>query len=279
MTDPQANSPRTSVDPTSEQTPTLGGEPLAPLTARSVVASVLLGTEPPIMSARALVRSATLFGLAEGAVRTAMSRMVTKGELSKRADGRYELAGHLIHRQSRQRASRTASITHWSGNWEMWVVQPSARAATQRAEMRRAARSLRLGELRDGVWIRPDNLDRSRLPEEMATISDQARRFSTQPDNDSELPERLWDLDLWNHSALELRRQMSSLHASLDADDTEALAPGFLLAAAALRHLNDDPLLPRELLPRNWQGDRLRSDYEAYDRSYTALLTRWLQSH
>ena len=80
--------------------PTLGGRPLAPLTARSVVASVLLGTEPPVMSAGALVQSATLFGLAEGAVRTAMSRMVAKGELSKRSDGRYELAGHLVARQA-----------------------------------------------------------------------------------------------------------------------------------------------------------------------------------
>lgn len=266
-------------DPADEQTLTLGGETLAPLTARSVVASVLLGTEPPIMSARALVQSATLFGLAEGAVRTAMSRMVTKGELSRRSDGRYELAGHLIRRQSRQRASRTPSVTQWSGNWEMWVVQPSARTAVQRAELRCAARALRLGELRDGVWIRPDNLDRHRLPEEVTTLADQARRFNTQPDSDSDLPAQLWKLDRWNDSALELRRQMSALHSRLDSDDTTALAPGFLLAAAVLRHLNDDPLLPRELLSRNWQGDRLRTDYEGYDASYTALLTRWLQFH
>ncbi|MGI9577005.1 MAG: PaaX family transcriptional regulator C-terminal domain-containing protein [Microthrixaceae bacterium] len=259
--------------------PTLGGKPLAPLTARSVVASVLLGTEPPVMSARALVRSATLFGLAEGAVRTAMSRMVTKGELSRRTDGRYELAGHLVRRQSRQRASRTPSVSTWSGNWEMWVVHTTARSAPQRAELRRAARSLRLAELRDGVWIRPDNLDRSRLPDETAKLSTQARRFATQPDMDSDLPERLWDLDGWNESALELRRQMSTVHTRLDSDDPSALAPGFLLAAAVLRHLNDDPLLPREFLSRHWQGERLRSDYEAYDRAYSALLTRWLQQH
>ena len=258
------------------ETPTLGGRPLPPLTARSVVASVLLGTHPPVMSARALVQSATLFGLAEGTVRTAVSRMVAKGELSRRDDGRYELAGHLAARQERQSASRSPELRQWSGNWEMWVVGASAREAPERAELRRSARALRLGELRDGVWLRPDNLDPARLPAESAVLADQARRFSTQPNHDDELPGQLWDLTAWNDEAVELRRQMAAVHRRLDDDDTQALAPGFLLAAAVLRHLNEDPLLPDELLPRNWQGGRLRFDYAAYDSSYSALLTRWL---
>ena len=258
--------------------PTLGGRPLAPLTARSVVASVLLGTEPPVMSAGALVQSATLFGLAEGAVRTAMSRMVAKGELSKRSDGRYELAGHLVARQARQRASRSPAARQWSGNWDVWVVGPNARSASERADLRRAAGTLRLGELRDGVWMRPDNLDRARHPDDTAVLHSQARHLVAQPDDDADLPGELWDLDGWNRSALELRRQMSRLHRRLDDDETDALAPGFLLAAAVLRHLNDDPVLPRELLPRHWQGHRLRVDYEDYNASYSALLTRWLKS-
>ena len=159
------------------------------------------------------------------------------------------------------------------------MVSANARAAQDRAELRRAAGTLRLGELREGVWMRPDNLERSRQPDDTAVMRSQARRLVAQPDDDGELPDQLWDLQGWNRSAVELRRQMSRLHRRLDDDDTDALAPGFLLAAAVLRHLNDDPVLPRELVPRHGQGDRLRSDYEGYNASYSALLTRWLRAN
>ena len=42
-----------------------------PMTARSVVASTLLGIEPPRLPARILVRSGELFGIAEGTTRVA----------------------------------------------------------------------------------------------------------------------------------------------------------------------------------------------------------------
>ena len=51
-----------------------------------------------------------------------------------------------------------------------------------------------------------------------------------------------------------------------------ALAPGFVLSAAVLRHFNADPLLPRELPPCDWPGDRRCADYDRYDRAYDALL-------
>src|SRR2546423_12027263 len=62
------------------------------LTARSVIASTLLGTEPPRMPARSLVQVAGLFGISEGTARTALSRMVASGELTA-DDGAYELRG------------------------------------------------------------------------------------------------------------------------------------------------------------------------------------------
>ncbi len=261
---------------TERPAPIVGGKPLPPLTARSVVASVLLGTHPPVMSARALVRSATLFGLAEGTVRTAISRMVTNGELSPQGEHRYELAGDLAERQRRQQASRRPRLRTWGGQWEMWVVPTAAREAGRRAELRRAARALRLAEVREGVWMRPDNLDPARLPGQREVIAAQARRMTAQPDADDELVSMLWGLDSWNDGALELRRLMAPIKKRLDADDVEVLGSGFVLAAAVLRHLNEDPLLPRELLSRHWQGDRLRADYESYDAAYSATLTRWL---
>lgn len=255
-----------------------------PLTARSVVASVLLGTDPPVMSSRALVRAGELFDLAEGTVRTALSRMTSAGELERDAKGRYELVGRLAERRERQLASRRALVGNWSGNWEMWVVAASARPAEQRAELRNAAVSLRLAEMRHGVWVRPDNLVHSgeATTSARSVMAVQASRFVVQPDTDDELAARLWDLESWNAHAVLLRSEMHGLVKRLSEDDLTALQPGFVLAAAVLRHLNADPLLPVELrsavVGRNDQTTVLRRDYELYDRAYGALLRRWLSN-
>jgi phenylacetic acid degradation operon negative regulatory protein len=76
-----------------------------PLTARSVVASLLLGNRPPELPGAVLVRAGELFGIAEGTTRTALSRMVAAGELASR-EGHYALRGRLLDRQARQEASR-----------------------------------------------------------------------------------------------------------------------------------------------------------------------------
>lgn len=255
-----------------------------PLSARSVVASVLLGTDPPVMAASTLVRAGELFDLAEGTIRTALSRMASAGELRRVEDGRYELVGHLAQRRERQLASRHAAVRDWSGSWEMWVVGAQARPAGQRAELRRAARSLRLAELRDGVWLRPDNLSSGGPADEAArdAVVAQASHFWVRPDDEVELVRALWDIGGWNDGALELRRRMHQIRERLGDDDLGALQPGFLLSASVLRHLNEDPLLPAELrlavAPSRDQTYALRRDYDTYDHSYRQLLRRWLSA-
>ena len=66
-----------------------------------------------------------------------------------------------------------------------------------------------------------------------------------------------------------------TLFAALEAGDRESLAPGFVLSAAVLRHFVADPLLPRELLPRDWPGAALRRDYDRYDALFRRRLREW----
>ncbi|MGO4760185.1 PaaX family transcriptional regulator C-terminal domain-containing protein, partial [Streptomyces sp. 2MCAF27] len=47
------------------------------------------------------------------------------------------------------------------------------------------------------------------------------------------------------------------------------------VAAAALRHLLADPVLPTGLLPPDWPGADLRSRYEAFEREFRALLPQY----
>jgi phenylacetic acid degradation operon negative regulatory protein len=50
---------------------------LRPLSARSIVASTLLGCHPPELPTRALVQMGTLYGIPEGTLRVALSRMLS----------------------------------------------------------------------------------------------------------------------------------------------------------------------------------------------------------
>ncbi|HET9667740.1 MAG TPA: PaaX family transcriptional regulator C-terminal domain-containing protein, partial [Desertimonas sp.] len=90
------------------------------------------------------------------------------------------------------------------------------------------------------------------------------------------LARRLWDLRGWAREAAGLRREMASLVAPLEAGDRAALRDGFVLSAAVLRQFQVDPLLPAVLLPPDWPGADLRTDYDRYDAAYRALLLAWL---
>ena len=243
-----------------------------PLTARSVIASTLLGANPPWLPSSVLVRSGQLFGITEGTTRTALSRMVAAGDIEAQ-DGGYRLVGALLDRQTRQEESRAARTRSWDGTWTAAAVTEERRSAEARSALRAAMRSLRLAELREGYWLRPDNLDPDRLPDAAAVVTAQCARFSVRPESPpaTDLAARLWDLGAWAERADDLRRRMASLFDRLEAGDTEALAPAFVLSAAVLRHTQADPLLPRELVPEAWPGAALRSEYDAYDAAFLDL--------
>ncbi len=246
-----------------------------PLTARSVLASVLLGTDPPWLPTALLVRTASLFGIEEGAVRTALSRMVAAGEAVSE-DGGYRLAGRLVVRQQRQEASRLAVVRPWDGTWELASVQGEARrAATDRSALRAALATMRLVELREGLWGRPDNLDQERSPEAAEVVDQWCLTWQGARPTTSPRIERLWDIAGWTEEAEALRDRMAELLRPLVEGDVHPLAEGFVVSAAVLRLLQADPLLPPELLSRRWPGDALRTDYDVYDAAYRLTLRRW----
>jgi phenylacetic acid degradation operon negative regulatory protein len=248
-----------------------------PLTARSVLASLLLGTEPPWLSTPVLLRGAALFGIAEGATRTALSRMVAAGEAVAEGSG-YRLRGRLLDRHARQRTSRLAEVQDWSGQWRMAVVASGARPAAERAELRAAMTTLRLAELRDGVWLRPDNLVGWPTGRSAAIVAAQCRWLSAAPDEDPvQLAAGLWDLVAWARQAEVLLKAGDVLRPQLEGGDKAALAPGFVQSANVLRHLQADPLLPPELQPDGWPGAPLRQSYSAFDRAYRTVLADWLR--
>jgi phenylacetic acid degradation operon negative regulatory protein len=240
-----------------------------PLTARQIVASTLLGVDPPRLPSRQLVRAGELFGIAEGATRVALSRMVRAGELVA-TDGWYELAGHLLEHQARQAEGRHPRLLPWSGDWCLDIVRGDRRPAAERTALRTAMRGLRYAEQREGVWTRPDNLDPERLPDARSVRDAQCDSLAARPRtvDARSLAERLWDLEAWSTAGRGFLRALDASRARLDRGDRAELAAGWELSAAVLRHLLADPLLPAELLPAEWPGDGLRTLYDGYDFTF-----------
>lgn len=227
----------------------------------------------------ALVRSGALFQLPAGTVRVALSRMVAAGELTT-DDGSYALAGHLLIRQSRQDESRRGLAAHaaWDGQWEMAVIDSEARSAVDRAALRDSMGRLRLAELREGLWMRPANLDRQRQSVARGIADTACRWFNAQPMNrPSDLATRLWDLRGWQTGAQALLVELGALFPRLRKSDPKVLPSGFTVNAAVLRHLQADPLLPEPLLPRSWAGPRLRNRFEEFDAEFNAVWRTWLR--
>ena len=238
-----------------------------PLTARSVLASTLLGADPPVLPVAHLVRVAGLFGINDNRARVALSRMAASGEVLARGDGRYALAGHLLDRQRRQATSRAGARRHWDETWALAVVTTAGSSAEIRARRRTTLARARLAELREGVWTRPDNLEIA-VDGEVGADLLLLRGARGVP---ADVGASLWDLPGWAGRADLL---LGALEAKVP-EAPEDLAPGFVLSAAVLRHLQADPLLPAPMLPSGWPGARLRQVYDAWDGAYRQVLGRW----
>jgi phenylacetic acid degradation operon negative regulatory protein len=243
-----------------------------PLSARSVLASALLGSDRGHLTVAELVAVASLFGISAGATRTCLWRMVSNGELTA-DDGSYALAGRLSERRQRvDEASRIddTAAHRWDGTWELAIVALERRSAADRLELRKAATALHLAELREGVWIRPDNLDPQRFPTFRAILDRQCTHFhGAATDITADRVRSLFSLDEWADDA---RALIDAMDAALDTgkrdDSTESFTYEFALSIAVVRHLQLDPLLPVELTGDHWPGHTLRSTYRRFDQAF-----------
>jgi phenylacetic acid degradation operon negative regulatory protein len=233
------------------------------------MASLLLGRRSGARS-RDLIRWCGLFAIAPGTARVALHRMTNAGELRRESD-RYELVGDLARRRDEQEAALTPEVRPWSGMWRVAVAVGTARAAPVRAEMRQAFRRARLAEWREGVWLRPDNVELIEDP--------RAAWLDARPDDDPvALATRLFAPDRWNLAAADLLRRLVTETGRLRDDPDGAIAPAFLAGAATLRHIRSDPQLPAELLPDDWRGEGLRAEYAEYQRDFTRVASDWFRA-
>lgn len=244
------------------------------LSARSVLATALLGADEPHLTVGELVAIASLFRISDGAARTCLWRMVSAGELTA-DDGTYALAGGLLERRQRvDEAAHSDDTTArpWDGTWELAIVSLDRRSAADRLALRKAAAALHLAQLREGVWIRPDNLDPDRLPTLRAVLDQQCVHFhGAATDVPAELVRSLFNSDDW---AVDAQRLTAAMRDEIDVEavDADDFTYQFALSITVVRHLERDPLLPAELMPDEWPGPDLRVNYRRFDEVFKQRL-------
>ncbi len=247
-----------------------------PLSARSVLASALLGSDEARLPVASLVALASLFGISDGAARTCLWRMVSNGELSAE-DGSYALAGRLAERRQRvDEAYRIDDVREWDGTWELAIVSMERRTASDRLELRKAAMALHLADFREGVWIRPDNLDSQRLSASRAVLDRQCTHFhGAATDITTDKMRSLFALDGWADDARALIDAMQTALERDKRDDTaQSFTDEFALSIAVVRHLQLDPLLPAELVADHWPGNALRGTYRRFDGAFKKRMNK-----
>jgi phenylacetic acid degradation operon negative regulatory protein len=245
---------------------------LRPLTPRSIVLSVLLGSHPPAMPVGRLLQFTSLFGIGDGTVRTALSRMVAAGELET-DDGEYRLAGALLTRQAEQDSGRRDPPADWDGDWWVAVVVADRRPVAERRAFRARMIGARFGELRPDVWMRPANVEAP--TDDGDTVLTRGPLLGADP---ADLVRRLWDLDSSERTADELSRRLRDVaHGLARSTDDEVLVTSFVALAACQRFLRTEPQLPAALAPSRAAAD-LRRDYattvDAFQRRLGAFFAR-----
>lgn len=236
---------------TEAGTANVGVARLRPLTARSAILSLLLGSHPPSASVSELVAFGRQVAINDSAVRAALTRMVASGDLH-RSEGTYSLSERLLERQQRQDEAMQVPVGPWDGTWRVAVVVSTGKDQASRLHLRRSMLAAHFGELREGLWMRPDNLSWHPADEVAADLETMRAR----PDHDAaDLAHKLFQPDHW-----------AAVGRALLAHAENARTPHDRLTAIAtiVRHLTHDPLLPTELLPAEWPGGALREAYDTF---------------
>lgn len=258
----------------------------APPTARSLILDLLSTLRRGSMPVRALVEAGRLFGIAEGSVRVALTRLLGEGLVERDERGSYRLGAgaHAVSERVRGWRHLDERVRPWSGAWlAVLATRPPARAAA-RAHAR-ALRLLGFRELARGVAVRPDNLaggieavraELGRLGLAPGAIVAELRGLDELSDARARA---LWDADALVAGYREGVRALEASRRRLaERPEAEAMVESFRLGGAMLRQLALDPLLPEPIVPARERAALVEA-MRRYDEAGRACWAPFLARH
>ena len=231
----------------------------------------------------ALVRLLSPLGVAQPAVRTAVSRMVRQGWLEPvRLPGGpgYALTPRAVRRldDAAARIYRTGRDT-WDGTWHL-LVTTEGPERSRRERLRGALAFLGYAQLDDGTtWIGPRASDE--VDALLETEGVEVERFTARHDGDTmRLVRRAWRLEdlataytAWLHAA-----QALVAGSAGETTDEQAFATRSRLVHEWRKFLFRDPGLPRALLPEPWPGDEAAAFFDSHSTRLLPAAARYVDA-
>lgn len=209
------------------------------------------------LSATALVGAAELLGSSGNAMRIALSRLVSSGDVELAGRGRYQLASAALAPVAHVRTFRTgfARRVAWKGGFlGVLTADLPRRHPTLVRRRERALDLVGLRLLRHGVFVRPDNLEGG-----MAVVAAHLARLGLDEEADVvgltldasriRVVEKSYDVPRDTARAVALEARIHTLLGRMGGGKTRQrdARESFFLGDEVLRFLARDPLLPESL--------------------------------
>jgi phenylacetic acid degradation operon negative regulatory protein len=221
--------------------------------ANQIVLALLGAARGRSLSAPVFVTAGDILGVSSNAMRVALSRLSTRGDLVMKERGRYALAPSRLGAIAHVRTYRTgfAPRASWSGGFVgVLTAHLSRKNAALVARRQRALELSGFREFRHGLWVRPDNLEggRAAISAHLARLGlDSAAEVIEVRFDASQLKrvEKAWAVSADATRANSLTRRVQRLIAGMSKRPLRTVAAqSFWLGDEVLRFLARDPLLP-----------------------------------
>ncbi|MEV6741293.1 PaaX family transcriptional regulator C-terminal domain-containing protein [Streptomyces sp. NPDC051104] len=200
-------------------------------------------------------------GVGEQATRSTLTRMVSRGLLSRRREGRRTYVGltdrsEAILRDGERRIWKTGAVNRdWDGTWTLLGFSLPESWQRQRHDLRSQLTWAGFGALFSGLWIAPGEVDVSGIVAELG-LAAHVKVFRARADTGTDIAgmiDETWDLEELVARYREFEadwRPFASGGADITAED--ALALRLRLTSEWLQVIRSDPRLPVRHLPADW---------------------------
>ncbi len=207
-------------------------------------------------------------GVGEHAVRSTLTRMVNRGLLQRRRQGRRMYFGLTPHAtqildKGRERVWHTSAVNDdWDGTWTLLGFSLPEAWRHRRHDLRSRLTWAGFGPLYSGLWIAPGDVDISEIVAELG-IAAHVKIFHARADAATDIDVMI--RDTWNLEAVAARYAAFEKRWITHLGDYSAdpLATHLCLVAEWLGTIRTDPRLPARHLPPNWPA---RSAEEVFRR-------------
>jgi phenylacetic acid degradation operon negative regulatory protein len=212
-------------------------------------------------------------GVGEQATRSTLSRMVGRGLLSRRREGRRTYVGltersEALLRDGERRIWKTGAVNRdWDGTWTLLGFSLPESWQRQRHDLRSQLTWAGFGALFSGLWIAPGEVDVSGIVAELG-LAAHVKVFRARADIGMDIAEMIdetWDLAelAERYRAFDASWRPYATPGGADPAAEDALALRLRLTSEWLQVIRSDPRLPVRHLPADWPAVTAEETFRA----------------